>query len=254
MGKVSGTNEPFTAVALATVTLGGTASAPDHECGALVAVALADELREQARALGQQRDFAGAIVVLERAIAQLEATPGYVAGAAGPLNDAREALKDDVAVFAKNPTEEESETYRKAQRHEFDFAAGSKAYTNQVGFTRGTENMSWRANKGMPAARLIIVKADDPNTVGVRFPLGAEVTIGRGQELEVALDDAQVSRRHAKVVYDEGAFWLFDLGSSNTTAVNGAPVMRHRLTQGDVVSLGRTNLRFDIRVVPETQA
>lgn len=253
MGKVAGTGEPFTAVALASVTLGGAASAPDHEAGALVAIALADELREQARALGARRDFAGAIALLQRAIAQLEGTPGFVAGAAGPMNDAREALTDDISALAKNPSQAEYETYRKAQRHEFDFAAGSKAFTNQVGETPETANMSRRATGKLPAARLIVIGAADPSLVGARFSLGPEATIGRSPELAVYLNDIQVSRKHAKVVLDEGAFWLFDLGSSNTTSVNGVPIMRHRLAQGDVVRVGGVNLRFDARVVPETR-
>lgn len=249
MGKVAGTDEPFTAVALASVTLGAAAAPPDPEASALVAVALADELREQARALGARRDFAGAIALLERAVAQLEATPGFVAGGTGPLNDAREALRDDITVLAKTPTAEEYGTYRKAQKHEFDFAAGSKAFTNQVGVTPGTVHLTNRANRSMPGARLIVVGADDPRLVGARFTLGPEATIGRASELDVALADNSVSRRHAKVVFDEGAFWVFDLGSSNETAVNGVPVMRHRLAQGDVVRVGRVNLRFDVREV-----
>jgi DNA-binding CsgD family transcriptional regulator len=70
--------------------------------------------------------------------------------------------------------------------------------------------------------------------------LGAEVTtIGRGGEVDVAIDDPSVSRLHAEIVRRGPHVYVSDLGlSTNGTQVNGRPVGRRMLTDGDVLTFG----------------
>lgn len=77
-------------------------------------------------------------------------------------------------------------------------------------------------------------------TPGVTFPLeGEQLTIGRDATNGVAINDAEVSRKHARLMFQGGKYVLEDLGSTNGTFVNGqrlaGPVV---LKPGDVVSLG----------------
>ena len=77
-------------------------------------------------------------------------------------------------------------------------------------------------------------------TPGVTFPLeGDQLTIGRDSSNAVAINDAEVSRRHSRLTFQGGKYVLEDLGSTNGTFVNGqrlaGPVV---LKPGDVVSLG----------------
>lgn len=77
-------------------------------------------------------------------------------------------------------------------------------------------------------------------TPGVVFPLeGDQLTIGRDSSNQVAINDPEVSRKHARLTFQGGKFVLEDLGSTNGTFVNGqrlaGPVV---LKPGDVVSLG----------------
>jgi predicted component of type VI protein secretion system len=77
-------------------------------------------------------------------------------------------------------------------------------------------------------------------TPGVTFPLeGDQLTIGRDSTNGVAINDAEVSRRHARLSFQGGKYVLEDLGSTNGTFVNGqrlgGPVV---LKPGDVVSFG----------------
>lgn len=77
-------------------------------------------------------------------------------------------------------------------------------------------------------------------TPGVTFPLeGDQLTIGRDSTNGVAINDAEISRRHARLMFQGGKYVLEDLGSTNGTFVNGqrlaGPVV---LKPGDVVSLG----------------
>lgn len=67
---------------------------------------------------------------------------------------------------------------------------------------------------------------------GNNYQLNAgETTIGRSSSNDIQLENSRVSKRHAKIVTDGGAFRLYDLGSTNGTWVNGEqarkPVMLH---------------------------
>ena len=80
---------------------------------------------------------------------------------------------------------------------------------------------------------------------GAVFELNDEVTtVGRGAGVDVALDDATVSRLHAELVRRGPHVYVADLGlSSNGTRVNGRPVGRRTLRDGDVVSFGTARAR-----------
>jgi len=65
------------------------------------------------------------------------------------------------------------------------------------------------------------------------------VTIGRLPECAVAVDDPNVSRRHAQLRREGDNVVLVDLGSTNGTKVNGVHVRSHQLAPGDVITVGR---------------
>jgi len=72
--------------------------------------------------------------------------------------------------------------------------------------------------------------------------------LGREFDCDVLLDeDLGVSRRHAQVSYEDGNWWLTDLGSKNGTRIGSTRVSaRSRLTDGATVTVGRTDLRFEL--------
>lgn len=80
---------------------------------------------------------------------------------------------------------------------------------------------------------------------GEVFPLRREVTtVGRGRAVDVRLRDPSVSRLHAEVVRRGPYTYVVDLGlSRNGTRVNGRPIARRVLEDGDVVSFGATRCR-----------
>jgi len=80
----------------------------------------------------------------------------------------------------------------------------------------------------------------------VALPLhpGAVTRIGRGLSVDVHLDDASVSRRHARIVERSGRAWLLDDRSLNGTWVNGRRVDAAILSDGDEILLGRVVLRY----------
>jgi len=81
---------------------------------------------------------------------------------------------------------------------------------------------------------------------GKRWPFERDITIGRDERAAQAAlpTDRAVSRRHAIVTAEEGAFTLADSGSSNGTIVGGQAISGPvRLTAGDAFRVGTTMLR-----------
>lgn len=71
--------------------------------------------------------------------------------------------------------------------------------------------------------------------------------LGRGTEATIDLGDSGTSRQHAEVVWDGHHARLADLGSTNGTQLNGAPVRRRVVLEPDaVITIGRTNLVFRV--------
>ncbi|MBI4533521.1 MAG: FHA domain-containing protein [Candidatus Melainabacteria bacterium] len=95
-----------------------------------------------------------------------------------------------------------------------------------------------------------------PNTVaitvqktGQRVPIRSQkIKIGRGPSNQVIVpDDTFASRNHAWITYEDGEFWLEDLGSTNGTLLNGHPVVKRQvLSSGDKIRVGHTELTFEV--------
>jgi predicted component of type VI protein secretion system len=77
-------------------------------------------------------------------------------------------------------------------------------------------------------------------TPGAAFTLeGDQITVGRDSTNEIVINDAEVSRRHARLTFQGGKYVLEDLGSTNGTFVNGQRLAGPRvLKAGEVVSFG----------------
>lgn len=73
------------------------------------------------------------------------------------------------------------------------------------------------------------------------------VNIGRGEDMDIVVDNPSVSRRQAQIRLEPSGRWtVADLGSSNGTFLNGDRVVaKQMLTRGDEVSFGKFSLFFD---------
>ncbi len=83
------------------------------------------------------------------------------------------------------------------------------------------------------------------------------IIIGRAQDIEVTINQASVSRRHAQIerVREEGveAFQLTDMGSSNGTLINGVRQEKAFLRDGDKVQLGDVLFKFVVQDAYDAQ-
>ncbi len=75
--------------------------------------------------------------------------------------------------------------------------------------------------------------------------IGEVTTVGRGRGVDIRLDDPSVSRLHAELVRRGPYVYVVDLGlSRNGTRVNGRPIARRVLDEGDVLSFGAARCRI----------
>ena len=70
------------------------------------------------------------------------------------------------------------------------------------------------------------------------------MVLGRDPTCDIPLEDLGASRRHALIRYEEGTYFLEDLGSKNGTVVNEALVQRAALRGSDEILIGAVRAVF----------
>jgi general secretion pathway protein A len=129
-------------------------------------------------------------------------------------------------------------TYEQRQQHHADIAEHLEPVSaRQGGFDEG-------AQQPRALARLaILFKGRVLSTHPLKAPY---VTIGRTTDNNIQFPHPSVSRHHAAVILAGDHHMVVDLGSTNGTQVNTEPVTRQPLRHGDVVTVGRFQLRYAI--------
>jgi hypothetical protein len=84
---------------------------------------------------------------------------------------------------------------------------------------------------------------------GQKIPITKnEFVIGRGSKTaDLPIKDGNISRRHAAVVFQNGAFYLKDLGSTNGIEFHGRRIDSKHVDEGDVFQICDYELRFTYR-------
>jgi hypothetical protein len=100
---------------------------------------------------------------------------------------------------------------------------------------------------GAELGRLVVVASPDGEpAAGTSLALDAIATIGRDVNNAIVVDDQFVSAEHAILTFRGRAWYVEDLGSTNGTFVNGAPVEGVvPLGFGDVIQVGQVRLRLE---------
>jgi pSer/pThr/pTyr-binding forkhead associated (FHA) protein len=103
-------------------------------------------------------------------------------------------------------------------------------------------------------ARLVPAKVVLRGVSGSHFgrivPIRTRLTIGRGSECDLVLDEPEMSRRHALIENAGDGVYLRDLGSSNGTFVNGVQVRDAVLHPGDQIAFDRNRFLLEAPGLP----
>ena len=80
---------------------------------------------------------------------------------------------------------------------------------------------------------------------GGEFPLVPDRTIhiGRSSDLDMVLAEDMVSRKHARIAFQDEEMFIEDLSSTNGTFVNGEKTKRSKLREGDRILIGTSILK-----------
>lgn len=85
---------------------------------------------------------------------------------------------------------------------------------------------------------------------GKVIAIAGRLSIGRGNDCDLVLDEPEMSRRHAMVEATPAGIWLRDLGSANGTYVNGVQVRDAVLFTGDQLAFDRNRFLIEAPGTP----
>ncbi|MGE0787498.1 MAG: GGDEF domain-containing protein [Sandaracinaceae bacterium] len=111
--------------------------------------------------------------------------------------------------------------------------------------TRVTPLDELRPTKGAGSDCLVVIYSSDQRQFGKRYVLGNEpLTVGRGTENRLVLDNDSVSRRHCRIEKRNAQWYVVDLDSTNGTYVNDVQVAEYAMRRGDQIKIGDTIVKF----------
>ena len=104
-----------------------------------------------------------------------------------------------------------------------------------------------REEPAVHAGRLVVLKSPALKEGDERVLDSRALTLGRSGQNDLKLGkDEFASARHARIEPRRDGVWVEDIGSTNGTYVNGTRLTRERkLTPGDIVRVGDTELRYE---------
>jgi len=102
-------------------------------------------------------------------------------------------------------------------------------------------------NPEVLAFRFLTSKPENDSCI-FTLPSSSSLLIGRQLDNNIAIPfDKSISNKHARLFRSSSGWMLQDIGSSNGTWINGSKINKRELSQGDIVTVGNTNLKFEER-------
>ncbi|GEM_PF-3278134 len=107
--------------------------------------------------------------------------------------------------------------------------------------TKSPQVAAHQAGKHAPSRALMTLSWPEGSYAVQQLP----ITIGRESDNDIVINDATVSRRHARIYYDneEETFCIEDLNSDNGMIINGRPSRRNILLDRYQIRLGETIIK-----------
>ncbi len=69
------------------------------------------------------------------------------------------------------------------------------------------------------------------------------ITIGRNVKNDIQIDNLSVSKQHARIVKHQGHYFIEDMKSTNGTYLNEKKITKQKLTNNDVITIGKHTLQ-----------
>ena len=85
-----------------------------------------------------------------------------------------------------------------------------------------------------------------PNKGQVYYLTGKRIIIGRGENADIIIVDAKISREHAELSFSDNGYTITDLGAQNGIVVNDNKVKQKKLADTEKVVIGQTVFKYNI--------
>ena len=76
------------------------------------------------------------------------------------------------------------------------------------------------------------------------------ITIGRHVKNDIQIDNLSVSKQHARIVKHQGNYFIEDMKSTNGTYINEKMITKEKLTNNDIITIGKHTLQAIIEKKP----
>ncbi|MBW2713707.1 MAG: FHA domain-containing protein [Deltaproteobacteria bacterium] len=108
---------------------------------------------------------------------------------------------------------------------------------------KGSELEGSEATSNVKIPEGVYLRVLDGFFEGLEFGVESEwLVVGRGRGAYFVVPEPTISRAHAAVGYEDGGFFVQDLGSTNGTLLNGESRQREPLEHGDEIQIGKLRL------------
>jgi len=191
---------------------------------------------ELAAALRRELDTTAAVVSRERIL-----VPNILTVRLSPADHARmvslgEALIDELTQLLQ----------QHATAQHYTFPGGISVTLEEDGrLTEGVVVVESKSVKGRVEWTPVVEINGDRHRL-----TRSRTIIGRGSEADITIADTGTSRKHIEILWDGERAQVTDLGSTNGSRLDGAPVSRAVLPPDSVIEIGRTRIVF--RVLAQT--
>lgn len=119
----------------------------------------------------------------------------------------------------------------------------SSAYGQATGMHAAVSGFGAGGDRGVPLLR---VRSAPGLRGGDAYDLSQGALLGRGDDVDIRLEDSFASSRHARLILQGDVVVLEDLGSTNGTRLNGEPLGGPQpLYPGDVIQIGDSEFSFE---------
>ena len=96
---------------------------------------------------------------------------------------------------------------------------------------------------------LTCLRRDSRDSVAERYELSAYTTLGRSASNSIVVNDDFASAEHARIVLEDGQWWLEDQRSKNGTRLNNAVIDRRNiLADGDLIGIGKLTYQLTLEI------
>lgn len=129
-----------------------------------------------------------------------------------------------------------------AAAQHYQFSGGiSITFAEDAALTQGIVQIDSVSVKGTVAWTPVL------DVAGKRYAIVKSRTIiGRGSDADITVDDTGISRKHVEILWDGTRAQVDDLGSTNGSQLDGAPVSKAPLPPESVITIGRTRIVFRV--------